>query len=489
MAYTFGASGGRGLASSTEMALHTSVGVIVAVLGTLATTTHAGVLSPLGAPLAGGRFARRVLPLGIGAVIGSSLLVRALAAAGILPDRDFELAFDTLLITISLVVVILVIADRSNELDAITEQARRDLATVQAAFSDRHYRVDPDQVAQQVTGAGSNPAVPVGSLVPPSVRHRLEAAVERTRVEQRGAELSFVGADGRQLELRVAPLPGDDVAISMRDVSELAAARDALTELTASLEDEVRARTEELRQTNADLARSNGDLEQFAYLASHDLQEPLRMVSTFVTKLADRMGDDLDDRSRSYIGFAIDGSQRMSALIEGLLEYSRAGRDQPDVTTVALDTTVGEVLQTLDRQIAEVGATVTVVEPLLPVLADEVLLRQVLQNLLSNAAQVRRSRATTADRGRDSACGRRRRRRVDRHRQRDRRAGGVPTRGLPHVPSPSRPEPVPGHRHRALPRRQRLVESQGGTVGIDPGHGPHGTSFVVRLPSAPDSER
>lgn len=482
LAYTFGVSGGRGLASSTEMALHTTVGVIIATVGVLSSVTDIGILAPMGTALAGGRFARRILPVSLIAVVASGLLVRALGDSGVLPDRDFELAFLSLLISVSLFVVILLVADRSNQLDAAADRTRRDLATVLAAFSDRHFRVDAHGDARQVTGAGVSAPVAVTELVPPTMRDRLSDAIAHSRAEGTGTELTFRALDeDRRLELRVAPLPGVDVAVSLRDISELAAARDALAELTASLEHEVRARTEELRRTNVNLERSNADLEQFAYLASHDLQEPLRMVSTFVDKLAARMGDELDDRSQQYVEFAVDGAHRMAELIDGLLQYSRAGRGALTITDVPLTRVVADVCDTLTGRIAEVGATIRADDEMPSVRADEVLLRQVLQNLLTNALKF-----------------------VDPDRPPEVR---VSARIVDQVVELSVADNGIGigeefhtsvfHMFRRLHARtrypgtgiglalvQRLVESQDGTIAIDADHGPHGTRFVVKLPPA-----
>ena len=134
----------------------------------------------------------------------------------------------------------------------------------------------------------------------------------------------------------------------------------------------------------AELERSNTDLAQFAYVASHDLSEPLRMVSSYVQLLADRYQGQLDDDADEFIAFAVDGATRMKVLIDDLLAYSRAGGSalvrRPVDCGVLVRTSLGD----LDRVVTETGARVAVDE-LPTVLGDPAQLAQVFQNLLSNA--------------------------------------------------------------------------------------------------------
>lgn len=481
VAYIFDASGSRGLASSTEMALHTAVALVIGAIGVLAPQLDRGIIEPLGQPLAGGRFARRVLPVGVGLILAAGLLTRALRRAELLDDPNLELAFFALVVSVSLFGVILAVSRQSNRLDARAERARQDLAAVMAAFSDTHYRVAADGSAREVTGLGVADARPVSDLVPRPLRDRLDSAMAISRNDGRVTELTFAPDDGAgKRELRIAPLASDEVAVSIRDISELAEARDALAALTASLEDEVRARTLELEETNLELARSNADLEQFAYLASHDLQEPLRMVSTFVDKLAKRLGDDLDDKTAKYVEFAVDGAERMSDLIDGLLQYSRAGRAPAQSVEIDLDDTVEAVLRTLEQRIADVGATVVVARPLPRVYGDEILVGQVLQNLLGNALKF-------SDPERPPEV------RVDARRDGDMVEIGVADNGVGIAPEFHDQVFLMFRRLHSrasyagtgigLSLVQRVVESLGGKVWIDPDHGPHGTRFVFTLPT------
>jgi signal transduction histidine kinase len=142
----------------------------------------------------------------------------------------------------------------------------------------------------------------------------------------------------------------------------------------------------ELARRADELARSNADLEQFAYVASHDLQEPLRKVASFCQLLEQRYGDQLDDRARSYIDFAVDGARRMQALIADLLEFSRTGRSTRAFVPCDLEAIAHEVLAGFEEDLA--GATVTV-GPLPTVAGDPSLYRSLLQNLVGNAVKYR----------------------------------------------------------------------------------------------------
>lgn len=145
---------------------------------------------------------------------------------------------------------------------------------------------------------------------------------------------------------------------------------------------------DELRKALEDLRRSNQDLEQFAYVASHDLQEPLRMVSSFTQLLEKKYKDQLDDEGREFIKFAVDGANRMRRLINDLLAYSRVRTRGKEMEPTDSHSALGEALANLSSMVQESGAIITNDD--LPVVkADKSQLIQLFQNLISNAIKFR----------------------------------------------------------------------------------------------------
>jgi signal transduction histidine kinase len=182
---------------------------------------------------------------------------------------------------------------------------------------------------------------------------------------------------------------GHEVAPSgPREIRELAADVNTmrtriLQELTA-----VQEANESLAARAVELQRSNAELEQFAYVASHDLQEPLRKVTSFCQLLQRRYGGQLDEKADQYIEFAVDGSKRMQVLINDLLAFSRVGRSGPGLGPVACDAALAGAKTNLSAQIEQAGAVIEA-GPLPEVYAQFTLITAVFQNLLSNALKFR----------------------------------------------------------------------------------------------------
>jgi len=147
----------------------------------------------------------------------------------------------------------------------------------------------------------------------------------------------------------------------------------------------------ERRKAEEEIRRSNEELERFAYVASHDLQEPLRMVSSYTQLLAKRYAGKLDRDAEEFIAYAVDGAKRMHQLINDLLQYSRVGTRGRELRPTDAEKVLEMVLRDLRVAIEESGAQVTH-DPLPTVLADRTQLRQLLQNLIGNAIKYRGER-------------------------------------------------------------------------------------------------
>ena len=200
-----------------------------------------------------------------------------------------------------------------------------------------------------------------------------------------------------------------------------------------------------------ELERSNRDLEQFAYVASHDLQEPLRKVSSFCQLLQRRYGGQLDERADQYIEFAVDGSQRMQRLINDLLTFSRVGRTTEGFAPVDLGAVAATAAAQVDTVRAELDGTIEIGElPVVP--GDRTLLHQLLVNLLGNGLKFHREGVPPGRAGARGTLGRH----VERRgvRQRHRHRARVRRQGLRDLPAAARPRPVPRHRHRPGAREE-----------------------------------
>jgi PAS domain S-box-containing protein len=152
---------------------------------------------------------------------------------------------------------------------------------------------------------------------------------------------------------------------------------------------EGRKSAENLEKTMVELKRSNDELEQFAYVASHDLQEPLRMVASYTQLIAKRYRGRLDSDADEFIAYAVDGCNRMQGLIQDLLSYSRAGANVGTLLETSCERALAKAVKNLQRTIEDGGAIVT--HDVLPmILTDETQLVQVFQNLIGNAIKYRR---------------------------------------------------------------------------------------------------
>jgi PAS domain S-box-containing protein len=162
-----------------------------------------------------------------------------------------------------------------------------------------------------------------------------------------------------------------------------------LEKTKAELELRVQERTARLREKVEELRRSNDDLEKFAYISSHDLQEPLRMIRTYIGLLSDRYKDKLDEDARTFIGYAEEGATRMSQLIKDILDYSQINRQHQTLQPTDANAVVRESMRNLELTLRETQAQV-IVDSLPVVSANKTQLMQVFQNLISNAIKFRK---------------------------------------------------------------------------------------------------
>ncbi len=178
-------------------------------------------------------------------------------------------------------------------------------------------------------------------------------------------------------------------AVVYRNTRKIAALYAEIEEVNTELESKVQQRTLALRQYSEELKRSNRDLEQFAFVASHDLQEPLRKIRAFGDRLLQKNGNQLDESGSDYLVRMQNASRRMSEMIDDLLSFSRITTQKKPFTRVKLDQLIESVLDDLEYAIDEAGAIIHV-DKLPQIDADASQLRQVFMNLIGNSLKFRR---------------------------------------------------------------------------------------------------
>jgi signal transduction histidine kinase len=199
--------------------------------------------------------------------------------------------------------------------------------------------------------------------------------------------LSALGGEARRVAGGEFAVPLQSPA-GPREMRELTVEIEAMRARIVSELATVEAGHERLEKQALELSRSNADLEQFAYVASHDLQEPLRKIASFCQALKTRYHGQLDERADQYIDFAVDGAKRMQILINDLLAFSRVGRSGRDHVPVELGGAVSAAVEALGEAVEQSGLQVRA-EGLPTVVGDEALLVSLFQNLIGNALKFR----------------------------------------------------------------------------------------------------
>ncbi len=401
------------------MAVNTSTTFLLLSVGVLMARPKEGALATITSDLAGGLLARRLILGALTITIVLSLLRLEGETAGL-----FELQFGVALMT-SMTIVMLIayfwfLARAMNNIDAARKavesrlraahhelQEQHDLMkTILASMGEGIAVADLDEhfvlfnpAAQAITGRtptqeGSTAwSKHFGVFKPdrttpfPVDELALKVALRGESVDDQEQFLrNEQSPDGRYVSVSARPLrkPDGEVRgglVVFRDITERKKLEQRLLAFNAELERRVEERTQEL-------ARSVAQLQQFAYVASHDLQEPLRMVTSYLQLIDRRYRDKLDDTAREFINYAVDGATRMKQLIVDLLEYSRVESRAGKFTKVDLAKLLMDVTRVLEPVIKETGAQITFGE-LPEIVADATQLRQLFQNLVANSLKFR----------------------------------------------------------------------------------------------------
>jgi signal transduction histidine kinase len=197
--------------------------------------------------------------------------------------------------------------------------------------------------------------------------------------------LGSLGAEARRVASGRFAKPLE-IAVGPREISDLGAEIDAMRERIVAELAVAEAARAELEEQAGELSRSNTELEQFAYVASHDLQEPLRKITSFCQALQSRYQGQLDDRADQYIEFAVDGAKRMQTLINDLLAFSRVGRSGREPQPIELADVLDAAIAALSDSLESTGASVRF-GALPTVNGDRALLISLFQNLIGNAVK------------------------------------------------------------------------------------------------------
>jgi PAS domain S-box-containing protein len=241
-----------------------------------------------------------------------------------------------------------------------------------------------NQAAERLFGFSAQEAVgkSIDIIVPDELRDEVRMILDRIGKDEKvdHHDTIRIRKDGHRIDVSLSVSPVKS------PTGHIVGAAKVARDITVKKRDQ-----QALAMRSEELQRSNADLEQFAYVASHDLQEPLRMVSTYTQLLSEHYAGTLDEKARKYMNYSLDGSRRMLQLIKDLLAYSRVGTEGKTLGPISSKIVVKNVLDGLKIAIEESHAKI-VCGNLPPVDADKVQLAQVFQNLVGNALKFRGER-------------------------------------------------------------------------------------------------
>lgn len=394
IAYTFGANRLLLLTpGTTPMALHTSLALIIASIGILFARPDRGLIRFAGKESSANALVRVMLPAFI---IGFPIL-------GWLRIVGFEqgwygeraaialFAVTGVALAVGLVWIAARLNDRTDKARRVAEGRTKDSERLLQSFLDNMTSVavlkDPDGKILLANAAfedliGQRLDAMIGKrdvdVLPPhaaAIAQRLRESATGTRQPVSDEIVVSLPTGQHTLLVQVFPIPGND--------GTTVAVGDLLTDITDLKRTEI-----ELERSRADLERSNHDLERFAYIASHDLQEPLRTVGGFAQLIQRRYRGTLDPAADEFIDYMVQGTKRMQAMINDLLAYSRVGRGDLVMEPTALDDLAASVRRDIGASMEESGGTLTI-SPLPVVHGNATQLQMVLQNLVANAIKYR----------------------------------------------------------------------------------------------------
>jgi PAS domain S-box-containing protein len=419
LGYFFGAGSLYRVQFFIPMAANTSAAFLVVAIGVLAARPHEGLISVITTNAAGGVMARRMMLGAIGITLVFSVARLQGEQLGLF-DTQFGVALMTSLTIFMLVGYIWWIARALNNVDATRRGADLLLRAAHEQLREQHQLMKTildsvgegiavcdtnerfivfNPAAEALTGYGpaegdsSHWQKHYGLFKPdkttpyPTDEIALSMALRGESVDEQEQFLRnehvpngrFVSVSARPLRSAGGALRGGVVVF--RDITERKHAEQRLRAFNSEMERCVEERTREL-------ARTVAQLQQFAYVASHDLQEPLRMVTSYLQLIDRRYRNKLDDTAREFINFAVDGAARMKQLITDLLDYSRVESKAGTFRRIDTVSLLNDVMHMLEPLIEEAGAQITLSN--LPVVVGDLSqLRQVFQNLLGNSLKFR----------------------------------------------------------------------------------------------------